>query len=169
MSNFKFGLKIRPKTIGGINVGDPEEWTLLIKPQFKDETLFVHFHCVFKHILTQEEIDARKITKIGIIINTGFVKDDKFCIIHTHKIAINHGLPSLMKYYKDKVESFMSQGYQKDDRVSGEPMYHKFDKNSNSFSQVLNNLASLSTSSNNPLIKMQAAMTSSNTSSAANP
>lgn len=132
MTDFKFGIKLKPKTVGDFNVGNPEEWTLLIKPQIKDDTLFVHFHCEFKRDLTDEE-KANGVTEppLAMKVISGFLKEGKFC----HVISNNHSAfnkEKLLLIYEKYLKDLYEQGYMKHTEMylgdlSIEPTYRKYE------------------------------------------
>ena len=131
MSDFKFGLKIKAKTVGEFNVGNPGEWSLLIKPQIKDDTLFVHFHCQWKRKLTDAEIADGIVAPPGILtIVTGFLKDGKFIPVSKNNIT-SLITERLIISYERYIREYMELGYIKHSEMylgsenPSEPIYYE--------------------------------------------
>lgn len=114
MEKFSFGFNIKPKMVGEFNASDPSEWTLLIKPQIKDDTLFVHIQCEWKRKLSEFEIEAG-ITEppMRIIINTGFMKDGQFVLSNTANSAggRHSTMAQTLKTYAQLLSDYQSAGY----------------------------------------------------------
>ena len=134
MSDFKFDIKLKPKKIGEFDVGNPSIWTLLIKPQFKDDTLFVHLHCLFQEPLTDEQ-KANGVTEPHpvIEITKGFVKEGQF--IPTDKKTVS--APEKIKItakYQILMEALTEEGFIKHGEMylgakePDTPVYHVFEK-----------------------------------------
>lgn len=130
MSDFKFDIKLKPKKVGEFDVGNPTAWTLLIKPQYKDDTLFVHLHCLFKEPLTEEEKENGVETKPNVIeITKGFMKDGCF-VPMDKKTASGIDEKTVLRKYEVFIQALLDDGYIKHgemylgDKEPETPVYH---------------------------------------------
>lgn len=134
MSDFKFDIKLKPKKVGEFDVGNPAKWTLLIKPQYKDDTLFVHLHCLFKEPLSDEDKANGVETSPPLIeITKGFMKDG--CFIPTDKKRIA-GVDErgVLPKYEIVIQALLDDGFIKHGEMylgskePTEPTYHVNEK-----------------------------------------
>lgn len=126
MSLFKF--KKAKVMVGEFDPDDEDEWTLLIKPQIQDVTLFVHFHK--KWNVTEvpgtpeiEEDEANGIeyqaatpgvSKLPIVhVFTGFVKEGNF-VLDKHGPFSYQSLESVKKDYVKRLTTYTEKGFTKD-------------------------------------------------------
>lgn len=111
MSDFKFDIKLKPKKVGEFDVGNPTAWTLLIKPQYKDDTLFVHLHCLFKEPLSDKDKANGVETSPPLIeITKGFMKEGKF-ILEDKKIVSGIDEASVLPKYEILIKSLLDDGF----------------------------------------------------------
>lgn len=118
---FKFKKK-ETKKVGDFDVLDTSEWTLLIKPQIQDVTLFVHFHKLWN---VQEVAGVEADPDNGIEAvkevkahpawehKTGFLKDGKF-IVTQQKTISEQTYHAIHKRYIKTLENYLEEGYKKD-------------------------------------------------------
>lgn len=116
---FKFKKK-GTKKIGDFDVLDSSEWTLLIKPQIQDVTLFVHFRKLWNveeqpEVLNADgEVEHQAVKQHPAYeFNTGFIKDDKF-IVQKQKPVGEQTYHAIQKRYMMNLENLINEGYQKD-------------------------------------------------------
>lgn len=138
MSDFKFNIKLKPKKIGEFDVGNPTAWTLLIKPQYKDDTLFVHLHCLFKEPLSDEDKANGVETSPPLIeITKGFMKDGHFIPTDKKRVAGMDERAVLPKY-EVIIQALLDNGFikhgemylgNKDPQI---PVYHVNEKGGDS-------------------------------------
>lgn len=111
MSDFKFDIKLKPKKVGEFDVGNPSKWTLLIKPQYKDDTLFVHLHCLFKEPLSDEDKANGVETSPPLIeITKGFMKEGKF-IPEDKKRVSGMDEASVLPKYEILIQTLLADGF----------------------------------------------------------
>lgn len=134
MSDFKFDIKLKPKTVGEFDVANPPKWTLLIKSQFKDETLFVHLHCIFQEPLTEEQKANGVVEPFPIIeITKGFMKDGYFILTDKKTVSAPDRLP-ISKKYGILMEALIEDGFIKHGEMylgakeAESPVYHVNEK-----------------------------------------
>lgn len=111
MSDFKFDIKLKPKKVGEFDVGNPAAWTLLIKPQYKDDTLFVHLHCLFKEPLSDEDKANGVETSPPLIeVTKGFMKDG--CFVPTDKKRVA-GIDerAVLPKYEVLIQALLEDGF----------------------------------------------------------
>lgn len=184
MPDFKFDIKVKPKKIGEFDVGNPTAWTLLIKPQIKDDTLFVHLHCHFKEIIEipppgSVVTDDVKTPPMIIEIVKGFIKDAKF--VPTDKKAVSGKTEvELLQKYEILIQSLLNDGFMKhgemymSSKEPEKPVYNVFEKKAGAGSSQFD-LSSMMASigmptpnplttipKRNPILRMKVAATSSN-------
>lgn len=116
---FKFK-KTTSKMVGDFDVNDKSKRTLLIKPQIKDVTLFVHFEKLWNVEETAEVLDPDG----NIITNgvksmpawrhiQGFIKDDKF-VVTVNKMITAMNYHTIHTRYINQLGKYLEEGYVKD-------------------------------------------------------
>ena len=181
MSDFKFDLKLKKKIVGEFDVGHPGEWNLLIKPQFKDETLFVHLQCQFKAKISDEDKEKGMTAPMSIRVVKGFIKEGKF-VPEQSKTINGRNEGELVNNYGILIESLIEDGFIKHGEMylgrnePDIPTYHKAEKpgmGSNfDISQTLRNMGTpgpITAPTFNPHIKMKVNKTVSPTNNTNNP
>lgn len=135
MSDFKFDIKLKPKTVGEFDVANPPKWTLLIKSQFKDETLFVHLHCIFQEPLTEEQKANGVVEPFPIIeITKGFMKDGYFIPTDKKTVVSAPDRLHISKKYGILMEALIEDGFIKHGEMylgakeAESPVYHVNEK-----------------------------------------
>lgn len=176
-SIFKFK-KPDKKKLGGIELDDPHEWTLLIKHQVKDETLFVHFRKKWNlpeavpepepEVTGEEDLEEFQKMIIGaqmakkddntaepiLEMITGFVKDGKFVIAKQQKLS--HQLyDGIKKNYVHNLTKFIEDGYVKhEEAYAGDiPIAPKYYVNERTPVKEAFNMTSLMQGQSGPAIK----------------
>ena len=156
-SIFKFK-KVGINKIGDFNAVDESEWTLLIKPQIQDVTLFVHYHKMWNVEEKSAEVDADgNETKKAVektpqwLQSSGFIKDDKF-IVTQQKPVHRQTFHEIQKVYIQSLTNFIEQGYKKDwnnyvGDVPQKPTYYINEKTSQeeASAKVMQNMVKMQT------------------------
>lgn len=139
-SLFKFK-KAEVKKVGGFDVNDKHEWTLLVKPQYQDVTSFIHFHRLWNVPETPEVVDANGETiekavkaQPAFQYNLGFIKDDKF-IVTQQKTVQDQTFHGIHKKFINTLTNALQDGFLKDWNcykldVPQAPSYHINEKTS---------------------------------------
>jgi hypothetical protein len=117
---FKF--KKAKKMVGEFDADDPHEWTLLLKPQIGDVTLFVHFHKLW---LVEEKPEIEADEENGIEYQAGvqrvpacevyfgFMKDGKFVVERSSNFK--ERIDELaQKRFLQNLQRYLDEGYNKD-------------------------------------------------------
>lgn len=169
MSDFKFDIKLKPKKVGEFDVGNPTAWTLLIKPQYKDDTLFVHLHCLFKEPLSDEDKANGVETSPPLIeITKGFMKDGHFIPTDKKRVAGMDERAVLPKY-EVLIQALLDDGYIKHGEMylgnknPEAPVYHVNEKGGGMGIDLSQMMQSLGMPQNpgippktNPILRMKA-------------
>lgn len=126
MSLFKF--KKAKVMVGEFDPDDSDEWTLLIKPQIQDTTLFVHFHKMWNvtevpEVQAVEADDANGIAAVeyqpgvyahpSIVVFVGFVKEGNFIVTKSKSFSFE-SFANVKKDYLIRLEEYVGKGFTKD-------------------------------------------------------
>lgn len=140
-SIFKF--KKAKKMVGNFDPDDKNEWTLLIKPQIGDATLFIHYHKLWL-IQEQPEIEAdpdngvegqKEIKRQSSYeLFRGFVKDGKFVIEKQSQFSAKVD-EAISRKFLDSLQTHIDFGYDKDwnmysNDIAEVPSYYEYPKGS---------------------------------------
>lgn len=149
MSLFK--IKRQKKQICGIDPLDDSEWTMLIKPQIQNVTLFAHLKKNWNvtEVEPDEENNIKEVRKHDSFnITIGFIKDGQF-IVQANNIY-RKGL------FMKKLSIYEEDGYIKHDEMylggfPSEPVYHGSNGNQKSFHNSID-LSKIMSSGNLPSV-----------------
>lgn len=153
MSLFKF--KKAKVMVGDFDPDDEDEWTLLIKPQIQDVTLFVHLHKQWNvvEVPGTPEIEADEangieyqeatpgIMKIPVVhVFTGFVKDGNF-VLDKDKAFSHSSFEGVKKDYLKRLQTYTELGFTKDwdmyeHDIGLKPKYYGEGRDINSISNI---------------------------------
>lgn len=139
-SIFKF--KRASKTIGDFDANDPNEWTLLIKPQMGGISDFIHMQRMW---LVEEKpaVEADPDNGIegspevkkqyAIRVTRGFVRDDSFIVEKDNTTAVRHEVDGNARFVA-LLKTYVDNDYKKDwvnynaDNTSKTPSYYEHEK-----------------------------------------